>query len=453
MWPFPPPPPPPPVLPPPPQAPWPAPALPLSPPEDLDIAGVGIRLAAFALDWLFIGMGAVAGLVIGGIVAEAGVSQQSVGTVAADSVPTLIGALIALLSVVAMPFVYLGVGWQSGATPAMRILHLRVVSAGTGGRLSWAQTVLRYAGYWWSLATLGCGFLVALIDTRRRGLADRVAGSLVLSARAVPLGWVAAPQGWTLQPSRPPRPAPLDPTARPDVESPVVKSTWTWTDVLPVLALFFPVAYGASWIVVISAKGLGVSGAGLPVVSVLEDVAAYGASLLLIGLLVRWRRHTRLSALGLRLPRWPWLIAGIPMGFAAFALEDAGGLVSRMVFPATGANNQCVGIRGSFGPSLALALVSVAVIAPISEEIIFRGFTFRYLYGRLPLWGSVLASAVIFSAAHAGWQEPTLFLPVFTTGVVLAYLYAKSGSIWPGVVVHMTINVVATIAIFAAASC
>src|ERR1017187_8612882 len=100
MWPFPPPPPPPPLLPTPPtppQAPWPAPALPLSPQEDLDIAGVGIRLAAFALDWLFIGMGAVAGLVIGGIVAEAGVSQQSVGTVAADSVPTLIGALIALL--------------------------------------------------------------------------------------------------------------------------------------------------------------------------------------------------------------------------------------------------------------------------------------------------------------------------------------------------------------------
>jgi membrane protease YdiL (CAAX protease family) len=345
------------------------------------------------------------------------------------------------------------VGWRNGATPAMRILHLRMVSATTGGRLSWAQAVLRYAGYWWSLATVGCGFLAALFDRRRRGLADRVAGSLVLTAHPVPLTWVAGIQGWTLRPSRPPRSLPLEPTARPDAEPPVVKSAWTWTDVVPVLVLFFPVAFGASWVVVVSAKGLGVTGAGLPAVSVLENLAAYGASLLLIALLVRWRRHMRLSSLGLRLPNWRWLLAGIPMAFAAFVLEDGGGLVGRVIFPTAAASNQCVGIRGSFGASLALALVSVAVIAPVSEEVIFRGFTFRYLHGRLPLWSSVLVSAVIFSAAHAGWQEPTLFLPVFTTGVLLAYMYAKSGSIWPGVIVHMTLNIVATIAIFAAASC
>jgi membrane protease YdiL (CAAX protease family) len=76
------------------------------------------------------------------------------------------------------------------------------------------------------------------------------------------------------------------------------------------------------------------------------------------------------------------------------------------------------------------------VIAPISEEIIFRGFTFRWLRGRLPLWGAVLVSAVLFSAAHAGWAEPALFLPVFLGGVLLAYVYAKSGSVWPGVMIH-----------------
>ncbi len=136
------------------------------------------------------------------------------------------------------------------------------------------------------------------------------------------------------------------------------------------------------------------------------------------------------------------------MGFAALVVEDAGGLISRMIFTSAGSNNQAIGIQGEFGNSFLLAVLAVAVVAPISEEIMFRGFLFRYLQGRLPLWGAVLVSAVIFSAAHAGWQEPTLFLPIFADGLVLAYLCAKSGSIWPGVMVHMTINIVGVIAIF-----
>jgi membrane protease YdiL (CAAX protease family)/uncharacterized RDD family membrane protein YckC len=408
---------------------------------------MGVRLGALALDWLFIVVAAFAGLLVGGSIAAATGGVQNADT-AVPSAGTLLGAAIAVLSVAALPFVYMGVGWRSGATPAMRILHLRVVSAGSGEALSWAQAVLRCAGYWWSLVTVGCGFLAALPDTRRRGLADRMAGSLVLSVRTVPLLWVAAPQGWTLQPSRPPRPLPFDAAARPEAEAPVARSRWTWTDVLPVLVLFFPLAYGASWVVVFVARRLHVSGAGVPLVSLLENVAAYGASLLLIGLLVRWRRHTRLSSLGLRLPRWPWLVAGLPLGFAAFVLEDTGGIVSRIIFPTALSNNQAIGIQGEFGASLALALLSVAVVAPVSEEIMMRGFLFRYLQGRLPLWTSVLASAVIFSAFHAGWQEPTLFLPIFAVGVLLAYVYAKSGSIWPGVIVHMSLNIVGVLTIY-----
>jgi hypothetical protein len=100
-----------------------------------------------------------------------------------------------------------------------------------------------------------------------------------------------------------------------------------------------------------------------------------------------------------------------------------------------------------------LTLLAVAVIAPVSEEIIFRGFVFRWLQGRMPLWGAVLVSAAIFSAAHAGWAEPSLFLPVFLGGVLLAYVYAKSRSVWPGVIIHMAINIVGVILILAYSGC
>jgi hypothetical protein len=426
------------------------------PTQEYQLAGFGRRLGAFLLDGVFIAMLVVVGVVIGGSLIEANRGlQTSIAAEDAGVAGVLIGVVIDLLSLIAIPFVYAAAGWHSGATPAMRLLGLRVVDARSGERLTWGQTMLRAAGWWWSLLTAGIGFLPALADAWRRGLADRMASSLVLAVRPLPLTWVPGPYGWTLVPARPPLPAPLIPTARPAIETPPARSSWTWTDVAPVLVTLLPIILAANWVAGITAQGLGITAGsgGAIALSYADEIAVYGASLLLIALLVGWRRHTPLTALGLRLPAWPWLAAGIPLGFAALVLQDTGGLIGRAIFPNANSTNQCVGIRGEFGSSLALALLAVAVIAPISEEIIFRGFTFRWLQGRLPLWGAVLVSAAIFSAAHVGWAEPTLFLPVFLSGILLAYVYAKSGSLWPGVIVHMTINIVGVLLILSSSGC
>ena len=277
----------------------------------------------------------------------------------------------------------------------MRIFKLRVVDAGTGANLSWARVVLRGAGYWWSVVTVGVAFSPAAFDGRRRGLADRMAGSLVVAVRPVPLVWFPGALGWSLWPSRPParhrsirgldsrrgagHEEPVDMDRRPPRRRPLLS----------------PRLRG-QLVVVQAAEALGVHELGQPLVSLLENVAAYGATLLLIVILVRWRRHSLLSNLGLRLPSWRWLAAGIPMGFAALVVEDAGGLISRMIFTSAGSNNQAIGIQGEFGNSFLLAVLAVAVVAPISEEIMFRGFLFRYLQGRLPLgvpFWSVLSSS------------------------------------------------------------
>jgi hypothetical protein len=426
------------------------------PGRELQLAGFGRRLGAFALDWVFIGLIVVAGLITGGSIVETAISPATTITSAdANSPGVLLGVLICLLSLVAPPFVYPAIGWRSGATPAMRILGLRVVDARSGDRLTWGQALLRAAGWWWSLLTIGGGFVPALADRWRRGLPDRMASSLVLAVQPIPLIWVPGPYGWTVAPARPPLPAPLIPTARTAAEPPPVRAPWTWTDVVPVLLTMFPIMFGANWVAEATAQGLKITAGsgGAVALSYADEIAVYGGSLLLVGLFVRWRRHTRLTALGFRLPAWPWLAAGIPLGFAAYVLEDAGGVISRAILPTANSTNQCVGIRGEFGGSVALTLLAVAVIAPIAEEIIFRGFTFRWLQGRLPLWGAVLVSATLFSAAHAGWAEPALFLPVFLSGLLLAYVYAKSGSLWPGVIVHMSINTVGVILILATAGC
>jgi membrane protease YdiL (CAAX protease family)/uncharacterized RDD family membrane protein YckC len=426
------------------------------PGAELRLAGFGRRLGAFALDLVFIVVIAVAGAAVGASLIGAAVPGSTVIPAAGQNLPlVLIGQLIDLLSLIAPPFVYPAIGWHAGATPGMRILGLRVVDARSGDRLTWGQSMLRTAGWWWSLLTLGAGFVPVLADRWRRDLPDWMASSLVLAVRPLPLVWIPAPYGWTMGPARPPQPAPLIPTARDATEPQATRASWTWTDVVPVLITLFPVMFGANWLAEASAQGLRISAGsgGAVALTYADEIAVYGASLLLIVVLVRGRRHTPLTALGLRLPAWPWLAAGLPLGFAAYFLQEVGGGISRIILPAANTTNQCVGIRGEFGGSVVLTLLAVAVIAPVSEEIIFRGFTFRWLQGRLPLWGAVLVSAAIFSAAHAGWAEPSLFLPVFLGGVLLAYVYAKSRSVWPGVIIHMTINIVAVILILAVSGC
>jgi membrane protease YdiL (CAAX protease family)/uncharacterized RDD family membrane protein YckC len=423
---------------------------------ELQLAGLGRRLGAFALDWVFIALIAVAGVLVGGSLIRAAVPGTTSIPTADQNLPVVIlGVLIDLLGLIVPPFAYPAVGWRSGATPGMRILGLRVVDARSGDRLTWGQSLLRTAGWWWSLITLGAGFVPVLADRWRRDLPDWMASSLVLAVRPLPLVWIPGPYGWVLGPARPPQPAPLIPTARDATEPQATRASWTWTDVIPVLVTFFPILFGANWLAEATAQGLRISAGsgGALALSYADEIAVYGASLLLIVLLVRWRRHTPLTALGLRLPAWPWLAAGLPLGFAAYILEDVGGVIDRIVLPAANTTNQCVGIRGEFGGSVALTLLAVAVIAPISEEIIFRGFIFRWLQGRLPLWSAVLVSAAIFSTAHAGWAEPSLFLPVFLGGVLLAYVYAKSRSVWPGVIIHMSINIVGVILILALSGC
>jgi membrane protease YdiL (CAAX protease family) len=87
-----------------------------------------------------------------------------------------------------------------------------------------------------------------------------------------------------------------------------------------------------------------------------------------------------------------------------------------------------------------------AVVAPFVEEIFFRGFVFTGLRGK---WGwpkAALASAALFALAHV---IPTSYLPIFILGLIFAFLYQTSGSIWPAILMHMLTNGVALFSAYA----
>lgn len=101
--------------------------------------------------------------------------------------------------------------------------------------------------------------------------------------------------------------------------------------------------------------------------------------------------------------------------------------------------------QAKYAPISTLALLIGAVlIAPICEEIFFRGYLFGGLLHRMSFWPAALLSAFLFALAHG---EIGSFAVLFVIGLVLAGLRWRMGSIWPGIVVHAANNATAAVAI------
>jgi membrane protease YdiL (CAAX protease family) len=88
------------------------------------------------------------------------------------------------------------------------------------------------------------------------------------------------------------------------------------------------------------------------------------------------------------------------------------------------------------------AVLAVVVIAPIAEEIFFRGFFFAGLQTRWSLWPSAIVSGAVFGVVHAP-TGPTAAIPLAGLGVGLAWLYNKTESIWPCMLAHFLNNALA----------
>ena len=86
---------------------------------------------------------------------------------------------------------------------------------------------------------------------------------------------------------------------------------------------------------------------------------------------------------------------------------------------------------------LGVAVVGLVLVAPFAEELVFRGLGFASL-GRyaLPL------TAALFALAHG---LPVLLIPVAIAGLALGYIRQRTGSVLPGMGVHVSLNALALI--------
>ncbi|WP_377890868.1 CPBP family intramembrane glutamic endopeptidase [Alkalihalobacillus sp. R86527] len=90
-----------------------------------------------------------------------------------------------------------------------------------------------------------------------------------------------------------------------------------------------------------------------------------------------------------------------------------------------------------------IGFISAAIISPIYEEIFYRGFLYKWFRMKWGVGAGIVLSSLIFTIVHIPTYNT---LPVnFISGVIFAWTYEKSGSIWPGIIIHGTFNGIAVI--------
>ena len=170
----------------------------------------------------------------------------------------------------------------------------------------------------------------------------------------------------------------------------------------------------------------------------LLDVVLVGTVLVVIS-----RKGAGLAALGFRVPARGWLRMS---GYVALAYLASVGLVNiyGIAIDVFGLEQlePAQQLEDSFydhDSVVILTGLAIVFMAPIAEEVFFRGFIYGGLrrYLNLPVAG--LISGLLFSFAHG---DPGLILPFAAIGLVLAYLYERTGSLLAPIVVHFAFNII-----------
>jgi uncharacterized protein len=157
-------------------------------------------------------------------------------------------------------------------------------------------------------------------------------------------------------------------------------------------------------------------------------------------------------ALGLDLPEWS--DSGRILGWSLLLLLVQAGVLALVsaVFPAlqgVAPDNTSV-LRDQPLPALLVFAVLAVAVAPVLEELLFRGLVLRGLMMRIGFWPAAVVSSVLFGLFHAQGPDLTSVALVIATGVFglgLCVLTRRTGRLGPAIGVHALRNAAAVAAV------
>jgi len=181
-----------------------------------------------------------------------------------------------------------------------------------------------------------------------------------------------------------------------------------------------------------------------PEMTLLATAVQDGLLLYFTWLVMFRHKYLSLSGLGLKRDgRTAGLIAlGLLAGLALFAVNYAVSWPIEQSGMAQGSQS-IFDMRGRPWGLLMIGLATV-VIAPVTEEVFFRGYALATVERKWGPWAGILLSGLMFAAVHLSIVS---LLPIFAIGVLLAMLCRKFGLI-PCIVAHAVNNLFAVVLIY-----
>ncbi|AFY37794.1 Abortive infection protein [[Leptolyngbya] sp. PCC 7376] len=134
-----------------------------------------------------------------------------------------------------------------------------------------------------------------------------------------------------------------------------------------------------------------------------------------------------------------WTVWGFGGYMVALPLVLIVSLINQQIWQGQGGSNPILflALKAQDQVALTIFFMTASVLAPLYEEIMFRGFLLPSLTRYLPVWGSIVLSAFLFAIAHLSLSE---VLPLMTLGIILGFVYTKSKNILAPMLLHSLWN-------------
>ncbi|MBH8575075.1 CPBP family intramembrane metalloprotease [Nostocaceae cyanobacterium CENA369] len=134
-----------------------------------------------------------------------------------------------------------------------------------------------------------------------------------------------------------------------------------------------------------------------------------------------------------------WFLWGLGGYCAALPIVVVVSLINQQLWQGQGGSNPLLQLALESQDAVALGIFfsTAAIAAPFFEELLFRGFLLPSLTRYLPVWGAIIASAVLFAIAHLSLSE---ILPLTALGIVLGFVYTRSRNLLAPMLLHSLWN-------------
>lgn len=162
--------------------------------------------------------------------------------------------------------------------------------------------------------------------------------------------------------------------------------------------------------------------------------------LLVVLWLARRERRPLRPALRLAWPGLPAMGLGLLMGVGAYTIGAVIQLVVYLIFRQTQGADMGRYLSDPF--LLAIFLISAVILAPLTEELIFRGYFLGIYEHYLGPAGGIVLVSLLFAALHMQLLGVFSLLPV---SFMLTYMALRSGSLLPGMAAHFSFNLTSSL--------